>query len=243
MSVPRLFQQMPLHTGAEVLLETDASHYVLHVLRFKPNDELHLFNGDGGEYRATLLEGSKRQARFAVHEHLNIECESPLTLHLGQALARGDRMDYAIQKAVELGVTEITPLITAHCAVKLNPQHLASKQEHWKKVIISACEQCGRNRLPTLNPILSLEAWAAQCPPATDSFVLSPTATLHLKQFTTPHAALRLVIGPEGGLSEEDLEICRSRDFKEINLGPRILRTETAAAAAIAVLQAMWGDG
>ncbi len=237
----RIYQETALEKGGEISLSTSATHHVANVLRSKMGDELFIFNGEGGEYRASIIEISKRLCRVSLNDFLPDDHESPLHIHLGQGLSKGDRMDYAIQKSVELGVSEITPVITDHCTVKINAAQLEKKKQHWQKIIISATEQCGRNRLSVLHPAMPFNEWLTRNDYDT-SLMLAPSAKTSIKQISSPGKRIRLLIGPEGGLSDNDITQCQQQQFSKVSLGPRILRTETAACATLAILQALFGD-
>lgn len=219
----------------------ESSKHLLTVLRLQAGHPLVLFNGDGNDYSATLHLENKRTAYAQIDTQLAINLESPLVIHLGQGISKGERMDFVLQKSVELGVTAITPLITERCVVKLSSERWQKKQQHWQKVVISACEQSGRNTLPTLNPAIPLGDWLQQTTQQR-RLILHPQAKQPIQLLPPTAQGVRLLIGPEGGLS--DAEIYRSGEtgFQQVRLGPRILRTETAALAAITALQSHFGD-
>ena len=237
----RIYTRQPLSSGDIVELETDAAHHLVQVLRLKPGQLVVLFNGDGHEFGANLVATGKRSARLQLLQRSEVEPEPPLAIHLGLGLSRGERMDLAVQKSVELGVQAITPLFTEHCGVRLSPQRLERRLSHWRAIAISACEQSGRCRLPTLEPPVLLSCWLAQ--PGTESGIMldhrSPTS---LAQIPRPAGRVRLLVGPEGGLSEQERLLARNKGFSAARLGPRVLRTETAPLAAIAAVQMLWGD-
>ena len=238
----RIFHDAPLRCGDSVDLDAAASHHLSKVLRCRVGEQLELFNGDGCGYLATIHEITRRGTRVGVAGQSPPEAAPALAIHLGLPLSKGQRMDFALQKAVELGVAAITPLLTAHAAVKLPPQRLQHKQQHWRQVVISACEQCGRNRLPQLHAPLALDDWPAA--EVGSGILLDPQAQQTLASLAAPaaNATLYLVCGPEGGLSRAETERLQQRRFSAVRLGPRVLRTETAPLAAIAALQALWGD-
>ena len=257
--VPRLYLPVPLTTGVTVPLDDNACNHAVRVLRLKSGAPLVLFNGEGGAFAAMLIDVGKREARAQVREALPGEVESPLRVTLAQGVARGEKMDYTIQKAVELGVTAIQPLFTERGGVDLTGERLARKIEHWQSIVISACEQCGRNRLPKLHDPLALTAWLAQqtdsslscrgelgeergCGEENLRLLLDPRATQGLRGLETPSGMITLLIGSEGGLNPIELAKAQEAGFAGIRLGPRILRTETAGVAALAALQALWGD-
>ncbi|MFN3586278.1 MAG: 16S rRNA (uracil(1498)-N(3))-methyltransferase [Moraxellaceae bacterium] len=236
----RLYVALPLASGQTVTLPEDAAHH-LRVLRATPGDALTLFNGEGGEYAATVTTVGKKLVDVAVGEFRAHDHESPLHTHLGQVMSRGERMDYAIQKATELGVSVITPLISERCELKLRGEERADKKlEHWRRIAISACEQCGRNRLPEIRLPRTLEDWLADT--AADlKLVLAPALAGALPADMRP-ASAALLIGPEGGLSAREIAAAQAAEFAPWQLGPRVLRTETAPVAALALLQARYGD-
>ena len=242
MSISRIFQPTNLVCGAVVHLDAQASHHLTTVLRAKLNDVVTLFNGRGGEYKTTIIHIQKKQVSVQIHEHIAREAESPLELYLAQGISRGEKMDYTIQKAVELGVKKIIPLLTERCTVKLDEERRAKRFLHWQSIVISACEQSGRNQIPELLPPMSLEN-SLSALQADWRFVLSPVAMFHLKDKPVQrHQRVILMIGPEGGLSESEINLACQHGYLPLNLGPRILRTETAAVAAITALQCSFGD-
>ncbi len=238
MRLSRFFVDAPLSLGDQALPETQA-HYLGRVLRLGAGDAVLLFDGSGAEYRGTVREVSKKHVAVTLTERLEGLPESPLRLHLGQGLSRGERMDWAIQKATELGVAAITPLVSERCEVRLKDERAEKRLAHWRQIAISACEQCGRSRLPTIHPPLELEDWLAQVE-ADLKLVLHPMATA-LSDHPRP-ASLALLIGPEGGLSDAEVERARHAGFQPLRLGPRVLRTETAPVVALSVAQHLWGD-
>lgn len=240
MSTPRFYcpelnaneQQMPL---------PDAAHrHAVQVLRLKQGDFLRLFDGLGLEYKAELTEVSKRRSSVKLLDKITLNNESPLNITLLQGISRGERMDYAVQKAVELGVNKIIPVVTSRCNVQLSGGRAEKRLSHWQGVMTSACEQSGRGILPELSNIMSLEDALAenkeQC-----CLVLDPEAESSFTSLAQPDT-VSLLIGPEGGLSEQEIQQAIAVNYQAIKFGPRILRTETATAAALAVMQAMWGD-
>ncbi|GAC15669.1 16S rRNA (uracil(1498)-N(3))-methyltransferase [Aliiglaciecola lipolytica] len=241
MRIPRIYHPDLLIVDRTIDLTPDAANHIVSVLRLSEGHPLVLFNGDGNEYSAELVSVKKRQASALVDAKLSISVESGLNIHLGQGVSRGDRMDFAIQKAVELGVTEITPLITERCGVKLSAERWEKKSIQWQKLIISACEQCGRNQIPILHPCMSIHDWTRQ---STNQLrlTLHPKADKSIKDLAIPPAGVKLLIGPEGGFSETEIYATEQVGFQTVQLGPRVLRTETAAIATIAVLQAIHGD-
>lgn len=241
MRIPRIYHPSPLIVDQQVELAPDAVNHLVNVLRLKPGHPIVLFNGDGNEYSAELLTIEKRKACASVDAKLSISVESPLAIHLGQGISRGDRMELVMQKAVELGVTDITPLITERCGVKLNEQRWQKKLQQWQKIIISACEQCGRNSLPTLHPATQFNDWVNHSTQQL-RLTLHPRAEKSIRHLSVPPQGVRLLIGPEGGFSDGEIYTTEEAGFQTVQLGPRVLRTETAALATITALQAMYGD-
>lgn len=242
MSVSRIYQSIDLNIGSVVHLDQQASHHLMTVLRVKIGDKITVFNGQGGEYLSVITQMNKKQVIAQVTDFNDRDSESPLELYLAQGISRGEKMDYTIQKAVELGVKKIIPLLTERCTVKLDEDRRIKRFQHWQSIIISACEQSGRNRIPELLMPMSLEkSWT--CMKADWNFVLSPVATAQLKnQPVQKQQSVLLLIGPEGGLSEVEIQLATQQGYLPLNLGPRILRTETAAVAAITALQCCFGD-
>tara|TARA_R110000868_G_scaffold10639_4_gene51631 strand:+ start:30784 stop:31512 length:729 start_codon:yes stop_codon:yes gene_type:complete len=237
----RIYHPHPLTPNTSIVLTDSAANYLANVLRLKPGAELILFNGQGGEYSAEVTSVNKRKVEVTLHQYIEKNIESPLALHLGQGISRGERMDIVIQKATELGVTEITPLITERCNVKLTEERWQKRWLHWQGIAISACEQCGRTVLPVIHQPMPLSDWLAQAdqPPG---IVLDHRAQATLKDIKLESSALRLLIGPEGGLTEAEITIATQQAFNTVKLGPRVLRTETAAITALSLLQYGWGD-
>lgn len=237
MRIPRIFQPVPLAPDASVTLDSTAANHVTRVLRLKPGAELVLFNGEGGEYPAVL----EAAATARLGAWRSVECESPLAITLVQGISRAERMDYTIQKAAELGVTRIVPVFAARSVVELRGERLQRRMQHWQGIAIGACEQCGRNRVPALDAALDLSDWLRGSAAPSLRLVLNHRATTTLNALPRP-AALTLLIGPEGGLDESELAQAERAGFIGMRLGPRVLRTETAAVAALAALQVLWGD-
>lgn len=241
MPPPRIYTGQPLQTGTELSLEATAVRHLVQVLRLKPGAEVSLFNGDGYDYTGRLTEVSRRSALAVVESRGEAEAEPALQIHLGIGLSKGDRMDFAIQKAVELGISGITPLISEHCVVRLPAERLEKKLQHWRQVVIAACEQCGRRRIPRCHEIATLPDWLASG--ATGyGLLLDHRSERSLPQLNPPARKVSLLIGPEGGLSETEQALASTAGFNGVRLGPRVLRTETAPLAAIAAIQALWGD-
>ncbi len=240
MRTPRVFHPGTLAAGI-ITLSADAAQHVATVLRLRDGAPLILFNGEGQVYSAKLLTSNKKSVTVQLLEPLTENNESPLQLHLGLAIIKGDRMSYALQKAVELGVTTITPIMTEHTVVKVGETDKAKKQAHWSAIMQNAAEQSQRSRLAILNETTTLAAWLAQTK-ANLKIFFEPTAEVTLAAITTPPQSVSLLIGPEGGLHLDEILSARSHGFTGLRLGPRILRAETAVAAAISTLQSRWGD-
>ncbi|GLX85180.1 ribosomal RNA small subunit methyltransferase E [Thalassotalea loyana] len=242
MTNPRIYQDTPFALEQEFELDDNAFGHAVRVLRHKEGDPLRFFNGqDGYEYQATLTQVKKKTAFAQVTDRTKVENESPLKIELGQGISRGDRMDFTLQKSVELGVTSITPLFTERCGVKLTGERLAKKREQWQKIVISACEQSGRVFVPTVNEPVWLEEWLSI---ETDALNINlhPRAEHSIMSLPFDSQNIRLLIGPEGGLSDEEIDKASAAQFKEVLLGPRVLRTETAALTALTALQCRYGD-
>jgi 16S rRNA (uracil1498-N3)-methyltransferase len=237
----RLYCDLPLSPGAEIALPESAARHAVTVLRLQVGDTLHLFNGAGGEYCASLVAVNKREARVRVADFLARECESPVDITLALGISAGERMDYSLQKATELGIRAIQPLATERSVVKLAGERADKRLQHWQHVVIAACEQSGRNRVPAVAPVRKLFDYLAAVDRNKRLLVLSPGADTPLKNIA-PAAAAVLLIGPEGGLAPVEYLAAETSGFEAVSLGPRILRTETAPVAALAVLQALWGD-
>ena len=240
MRLPRIHTDQALQAGARVELEPGQAHYIARVLRMRAGDALILFNGAGGQYPATLEAVGKHAVVVTTGEFEPVERESPLALHLGIAVSRGDRMDWVVQKATELGVHAITPLLSERTEVKLKGEREARKLRHWQQIATSACEQCGRNRLPVVHPLQALQDWCQRVE-ADARLVLDPAADSSDPGAAAP-ASIALLVGPEGGFSAAEIAAAATAGFHSLQLGPRVLRTETAPLAAIALLQARWGD-
>lgn len=236
---------MALAVGHRLSLPEAASNHLVRVLRLGVGDECMLFNGDGHDYRARLLAVQKRGADVEIIDVQRVDNESPLHITLAQGIARGEKMDLILQKATELGVAAIAPIVTERTEVKLDSERSGKKKSHWQGVVVAACEQSGRARIPALADPESLARYAA-AETAQLKLALDPDGELSLSDLpmpgNSPRPRIALVIGPEGGLSERDLAALRAGGFRGLRLGPRILRTETAGLAAIAALQAMHGD-
>ncbi|PRQ61155.1 16S rRNA (uracil(1498)-N(3))-methyltransferase [Vibrio sp. V01_P9A10T6] len=241
MRIPRIYHPTPLQSSSIIALNDDAAGHIGRVLRMQAGQEVLLFDGSGAEFPAEITEVSKKNVLVNVLKRVESSCESPLNLHLGQVISRGDKMEFTIQKSVELGVNTITPLISERCGVKLDAKRFEKKLEQWQKIAISACEQCGRNIVPLIRPIMQLEEWCAE-PSDALKLNLHPRAKYSINTLPQPINKVRLLIGPEGGLSESEISMTEQYHFEETLLGPRVLRTETAALTAITALQVRFGD-
>lgn len=242
MRIPRIYSPQPLALQQSVLLEPPASKHLLAVLRLKPGAPLTLFDGSGREFQACLEAAENRRARVLIKAEQPCRTESPFKIILAQGISRSERMDYTLQKAVELGVTEILPLLTEHSVVRLDQKNAVRKQQHWQQLVISACEQSGRVRVPVVQAPLSLGALLTRQLNAL-KLLLDPQANASLNALDHPaHTQVLLLVGPEGGLDDNERGAAIAAGFAGVRLGPRILRTETAALVALSLLQARWGD-
>lgn len=244
--ISRIYSPQPLSVGGGVSLQDNSAHYVARVLRLPVGALVRLFNGGGGEFTARIVTITKREVSLHIEAFKAENIGSTLSIHLGQVISRGERMDMTLQKATELGVSAITPLLSDYCNVKLDSDRLEKKMQHWQAVIISACEQSGRTIIPALYPPVLIGNWVtivkARC-----RLMLEPKAELSLKELERDQddcniTDFALLIGCEGGLSDAESAIATQHNFVGLRLGPRILRTETAALAAISALQARFGD-
>ncbi len=241
MSAPRFYLDQPLVPGARFGLPVDTARHAARALRLAVGDPVTLFNGHGGEYAARIERIGKKEVVVVVLNFSGSERESGLDVMLAQGISSGERMDYTLQKAVELGVTAIQPIAAKRSMVKLSGERAERRVAHWQGVAASACEQCGRNRVPKIASPLSLAAWLAHRPSSRLLF-LSPHAASSLSDLPAPAERQILVVGPEGGLDPDEIAALESSDAIAVRLGPRVLRTETAALAALAAMQTLWGD-
>ena len=241
MRIARLYLPEALAEGSSARLDEERGHYLKTVLRLKRGQAVAVFNGDGNEYAATVADIGRGGVVLEIGPRRLRDSESPLVTHLGLGISRGERMDFAIQKAVELGVGRITPLFTEHCVVRLDPVRKNLRQQHWQKVAQSACEQCGRNRVPEIAEPVELAEWLAGREGLRLFF--DPDGAIGLRHLPPPEGTVSLLSGPEGGFAERERGQAREAGFIPVRLGPRILRTETAVLAALAAVQALWGDG
>ena len=239
----RFFTDSPLALNADIQLSESAAAHATRALRLNTGDSAIIFNGDGFDYNCTLTSVKKNAVTATITGATRISNESPLDITLLQGISSGDRMDFTIQKAVELGVRQIQPISTQRSVVKLTHDRAEKRIEHWQNVATSACEQSGRAFVPKVLAPLSLEAWLTQNPHGgTSRILLNPVGAKRLADMQKPDAAIELLIGAEGGLSPDEIELACAQHFQSIVLGPRILRTETAALTAISVMQSLWGD-
>ena len=242
MTIPRIYFPNQITLNSKITLPKDPSHHLLRVLRIKTGKELILFDGKTqGEYQAKLININHGLAEIEIQKFEVCDRESPLKIHLGQVISRGEKMDFTIQKATELGAISITPLFSERCNVHLDPTRLKRKQEHWQKVAIAASEQSGRTTIPTIYPAEKLAAWINKLNSELKITLSLTQANLNLNNLSTPHN-VTLLVGPEGGLTEAEEELALHNDFHAWQLGPRTLRTETAALTAISILQSEFGD-
>ncbi|MCB1772119.1 MAG: 16S rRNA (uracil(1498)-N(3))-methyltransferase [Gammaproteobacteria bacterium] len=239
MRVSRLFVESALDTGQTVELDRRAAHYVFQVLRLRSGDSLTLFNGDGRDLAATLVQCDRRGCTARIEALLATAPEDVLQVALGIGISRGERMDFAIQKAVELGVSDITALATQRSVVQLDGDRLRKRLEHWRGIVISACEQSGRARIPAVDFAADLHGWLEE---HRDGILLHHQAGDTLPTLQPPGGGISLLIGPEGGLDETERQAAIACGYRAVRMGPRVMRTETAPLAALAAMQALWGD-
>ena len=239
----RLFVSGALSNDAELILQGEQVSYLGRVLRSRVGDALTVFNGDGGEWSASIESISKNSVTLRVGTHNEPATESRLKIHLVQGISRGERMDFVVQKATELGVKRITPVLAHHGMVKLDQQRAEKRRQHWQQVATSACEQSGRTRPPLIDAPLPLNTWfGAKDSSDSTELILRAGAAASIASLEAPATKLCLLVGPEGGFSERECEDAKIAAFRAVSLGPRILRTETAALAAITIAQSCWGD-
>jgi 16S rRNA (uracil1498-N3)-methyltransferase len=240
MRVSRLYTSVHLAIGKQIELDDENGHYVRTVLRLKKDAEIILFNGAGGEYLCTVAEVSRKSVMILVNEWLDRSVESPLLVTLGLGISRGDRMDLSVQKAVELGVNHITPLLTERCVVQFKGEKRPQRLLHWQKIVQHAAEQSGRTTLPELTEIDHLQLWVGKQQGL--KVFLDPYAESTLADTTPIDMRVTLLTGPEGGFSDQERNIAKAAGFIPVRMGSRILRTETASLAALAAVQMLWGD-
>ena len=240
----RLYFPDDIPAHGECTLPEAQVHHVVHVLRLAAGDAVTLFDGRGTEYPATILRTSKRAVVVRIANARAVDRESPLHVTLVQAVSSGERMDYTIQKAVELGVSHVQPVISQRSVVRLKSERAEKRVAHWQYIVIAACEQCGRNIVPEVASVLPFANWLATLPAdgAGSRLLLSPHADQSLAAMIKPAQGVTLLAGPEGGFDDAEIEMALTRGFITLSLGPRVLRTETAALAALVALQTKWGD-
>lgn len=235
----RFFSPQSL-TETPLRLEGQVARHMIQVMRLRPGDEVELFDG---QHRcvAELVDADKRGVTMALGDALPLRPASPLSVHLGQVISKGDRMDYAIQKATELGVTEITPLYSLQGDVRLKGERAEKKRQHWQQIALSACEQCGRDDLPVIHPAVSLSQWLSDVS-ASLRLVMHPGQSMTAFAKNDTPTSVAVLVGPEGGLAESEIEQAQAEAFHPVTVGPRILRTETAPVVMLTLLQSWWGD-
>lgn len=241
MTAPRFYCPLPLAPGARLALPDEVARHAVRVLRLAPGAALVLFDGRGGEYSATIERIDKERVSVSLGAWQDVERESPLQIRLVQALQAADKMDYTLQKAVELGVAHLQPVGSRRSVTRLEGDRATKRVAHWQGVVASACEQCGRNRVPSVAPVLPLVNWLGQPADADLRLILAPGAETPLSALS-PATKVDLLVGAEGGLDPEEIAMAKQMGFQAVSLGPRILRTETAGLAALSILQALWGD-
>ena len=240
----RLYFRGEVSDHGECRVAAAQAHHVIHVLRLQAGAPLTLFNGRGVEYPALIKRIDKSGLTLTVSGRREVSRESPLTAVLAQGISSGERMDYTVQKCVELGITAIQPLITQRSVVRLSGERADKRVAHWQAIAASACEQCGRNLLPAILPVQPLLKWLGAPGNGSEGarYLLSPRAATRLRELKPPQSAVTLLVGPEGGWNEGEATAALVAGFTPLTLGPRVLRTETAAVAALSAMQAVWGD-
>jgi 16S rRNA (uracil1498-N3)-methyltransferase len=241
MRLTRVYVDKPVIAGKRLLLEGSAANHVARVLRLRVGDALTVFNGGSGEFTSRIDEIHKDSVLVSVAEHRSSDRESPLSLTLAQGISRGERMDWVIQKATELGTSRIVPVLTRRSVVRLDEKQAERKLQHWRAIAVAACEQCGRNRVPELTPPVDFYELLASAAAPT-RLLLSPGGDTRLDDLEGVGAGITVLIGPEGGLEDIEQEAALAAGFKAVRLGPRVLRTETAAIAALTIIQHHFGD-
>lgn len=242
----RFFVPDKLGSGAEVNLPTDTAHHAIRSLRLQVGDPIVLFDGFGGEYQASICRIDRENVVARTGPFVERDTECPIDLLLAQGMSSGERMDFTIQKAIELGVGAIQPLATTRSVIKLTPERATRKTGHWRKLAIAASEQCGRNRVVSIAEPLRLSDWLGRLPRDPEAgelrLLLCPAARTGMRELPDSASRIVLLAGPEGGLEDTETDLARRRGFQSIRMGPRVLRTETAALAALAAIQLRWGD-
>jgi 16S rRNA (uracil1498-N3)-methyltransferase len=240
MRLTRVYVEADLRTGQHLTVEGNAGNHIARVLRLRAGDPLTLFNGRGGDYGGTIEEIRRDSVLITVLEHRDVERESPFQLTLAQGISRGERMDWVVQKATELGVARIAPIFTERSVVHLDDRQAAKKVQHWRSIAIAACEQSGRNRVPEIATPVDLYALLERT--RGTALLLSPGAELRIVDIPGVDTGATVLIGPEGGLADVEQETAVKAGFTPVRLGPRVLRTETAAVCALTLLQQKFGD-
>ncbi len=241
MRMPHIYTPQVLTSGKIITLEEAPSRHISQVLRLLPDSKLSLFNGDGQQYNACIQSCSKQTVEAEIVSVAKTKTETPIQFTLALGISKGERVDYALQKAVELGISGFTPLFTERTVVKLKGERLERRLHHWQKIAIAACEQSGRNTIPSIDAAQQFDNWVVNAKQGTQ-LILHPNATPSLNMLPVPDKSVLLLIGPEGGLSKKEISIAEANGFTSVRLGPRVLRTETAPIAALAAMQALWGD-
>ena len=242
MRIPRVYTNLPLEIDANYVLPPDAAHHLQRVLRLKQGMRLVVFNGLGGEFSATVVASQRDRVIVRTDGFHAVERESALRIRLGQGIARGERMDFVVQKAVELGTDRIEPILTRRGVVRLEAHRMTRRLARWRSIAINACEQSGRTRIPEVSQPWSLEGWLTDTAALGLKLVLHGAATNSLSTLVYPGGAVAVLIGPEGGLHEDELQLALGRGFLPVSLGRRTLRTETATVAVLTGLQLRFGD-
>jgi 16S rRNA (uracil1498-N3)-methyltransferase len=239
---PRLYVDLPLRAGERIALPERAAHHAAAVLRLREGERVIVFDGTGGEHDASIAAAARGRVEAEIGARREVERESPLAVTLVQGISSGERMDLTVQKAVELGIAAIQPVLTEKTVVRLDAERSAAKAQHWRRIVISACEQCGRNRLPDVLPVVTLADYCRDAPRGA-RLLLSPRAGRAMRAAAAGIAGeVVLAAGPEAGFSAAEEELLVGAGFEPVRLGPRVLRTETAALAALAALNALAGD-
>jgi 16S rRNA (uracil1498-N3)-methyltransferase len=237
--VPRFYLDAPLRAGGNAMLPESSAHHAVHVLRLRAGDEVTLFNGRGGEFAGRIAAIERLRISVDLLQHRSVEREAPLRVTLVQAVSAGEKMDSTVRKAVELGIAEIQPVLATRSVARPKGERAENRREHWQKVVIAACEQCGRNRIPAVLPLVALADYRAG---EGVKILLSPLSELALSKMSLEGEQIILAAGPEAGFSAEEEEALATQGFVPVKIGARVLRTETAALAAVAALNALKGD-
>ena len=243
MRLTRVYVDEPVTAGKRLVVAGSAANHIARVLRLRSGDALTVFDGSGGEFGARVEEFRKEAVVVSVEEHRTLDRESPLSLTLAQGISRGERMDWIIQKATELGASRIVPVFTKRSVVRLDDKQAERKLQHWRAIAVSACEQCGRNRLPDMAPPVDFfDVLPTGSSPGETRLLLSPSGDLRIDDLEDAGKGITVLIGPEGGLEDVEQEAAVAAGFKAVRMGPRVLRTETAAIVALTIIQRYFGD-